>query len=1070
MKRINTIRFLVIAVLFSVLPLLSFSQYTDCLNFSDLNQSSVTCHYGTAANPLLNTGLSAADFKVISDPSFTDEILGTLLHGVPSGFSHSVRMGSLNGANTGRNVEYTMQVNENNKLLFLSYAMLLKSDGSIHPNQNYIKLEITGLNDQVLNATCGTVTYIAGQEGTWSPFASGGSQYTWKDWTTTGIDLSTYVGQTVRIKVYHVQEPALGYVYYTLGCGDKLLLAQDNCGMNGDITLSAPVGYQYKWYESTHPTVILSAEQSIEVQANDKTYVCECTSKINAACSFSLSHVAAPMLTYSDFDYAQVCNPAQFNNYLVTFQNKSEVTVNGIPSTTQKPNEYHWIFHDGTTSDEENPTKYYTEGNYAVTLISGLKGLACKDTLRSSLYVMDNSVGELITAYICPGSSYRLGDKEYTRQGVYLDTVKNPDGCDSIIMLRLRISPTYTRNVTATICDKEVYTLNGKPFTRAGYYSDTLKTKMGCDSIFNLTLKVNPSYSTDVYATICDSTEYIMNGKSFKKQGIHSDTLRTQNGCDSIFVLHLTVNPVYTLTYPVTICKGETYAFHGKTFTSAGIYRDTLQSSTGCDSISILELRISSPPVQHLNATICRGEDFLVGNISHTTTGLYTDTLKTINGCDSVVILDLLVNPSASKSITAVICRGEVFEMNGKSYSSTGTYRDTLKTVNGCDSIFVLSLTVNPTYLQRPKVSICNNQSYMQNGRLLTTAGVYTDSMKSKNGCDSTVILTLVIKPEVTYTVQARQDSSTGLGFISFHNMPDSAHYSVNGVTNGEINNLTPGTYVVNAYNNIGCPGTPVSIDLSPCPELVVQATDVCLTPTQIKLATTPVRGTALSYSITFDDVAKAVGFEDVLDAPYSADTIIIPLPASATPKVYKATISFKSVFCNTMNMYLEIMIPYPSSILAQKWNDVIVIYNEQNNGGYLFTSYQWYKNGFPIPGQTNPYLQQKPRLDLNSLYSVLVTTTANDTVFSCPLKPQLTDDYFVYPTFVDRTQGVYQIKMISPYAGTARIWDSGGILKKSHSISKGMNLIDIQTLITGIYILELRTENDSKTYSIVIK
>lgn len=972
---------------------------------------------------------------------------------------------------TGGNVEYTIQITESNKLLFLSYAMVMKTNGTTHPDQNYIRLDITGTNDQILNSTCGTVKYYVGQEGTWHSLTSGSNQYTWKDWSTTGIDLSSYVGQTVKIKVYQVQETS--YAYYTLGCGDKLMIAQDNCGMNGDITLTAPAGYTYRWYESSRPAVTLSTGNSIEVAANEKTYVCECTSKINAACSFSLERVATPLLTYSDFDYSQECDPAAINQYLVTFQNKSEVTVNGIPSTTQKPNEYLWIFHDGTTSTEVNPSKYYLSRHnpYPVTLISGLKGLACRDTLRSSIYVVDNSVGEYILAYICPGSSYTLLNKEYTTQGIYLDTTKNNEGCDSIIMLRLRISPTYARNVNATICKGEVYTLNAKPYTQAGFYSDTLKTKLGCDSIFNLTLHVNPSYSTDVYATICDGTEYLMNGKSFRTNGIHNDTLRTVNGCDSIFVLHLTVNPVYKYTYPVTICNGQSYTFHGKTFTEATIYTDTLSSSTGCDSISVLELRISTPPQQSIAATICRGEEFRVGNIVHTTAGIFRDTLKTEFGCDSVVILDLTVNPSASKTISAEVCYGETFTMNSKIYATSGTFRDTLKTVNGCDSIFILNLTVHPLYSTHPKVAICHGQTYLQNGHTLSTEGVYKDSLTSKYGCDSTVTLTLVIKPEVTYSVSVRQDSVSGQGYISFNDMQDSSYYSINGVKNGTINQLSPGTYIVNAYNNIGCPGIPQTLEITPCPDLRVEAKDVCLTPNQIKIATTQLQGNALSYSLAFDDAAKAVGFTDIPNAAYAnGDTIYIPIPAAATPKVYKATISFKSVYCTTMNMNLDIMLPYPSSILAQKWNDVIVIYNEQNNGGYLFTSYQWYKDGEPIPGQTNSFLQQKPRLNLNSQYSVLVTTSTNDTVFSCPIKPQLTDDYFVYPTFVDRPNGVYQIKMISPYSGSARIWDTAGILKKSQSVTKGMNQIDVQSLITGIYILELRTETDSKTYRIVIK
>jgi len=76
--------------------------------------------------------------------------------------------------------------------------------------------------------------------------------------------------------------------------------------------------------------------------------------------------------------------------------------------------------------------------------------------------------------------------------------------------------------------------------------------------------------------------------------------------------------------------------------------------------------------------------------------GQYTDTLQTISGCDSIITLNLAVNSKYNQTLEAAICDGDSYLFNGKPLVKAGKYTDTLQTVNGCDSIITLNLTVNP--------------------------------------------------------------------------------------------------------------------------------------------------------------------------------------------------------------------------------------------------------------------------------------------------------------------------------------------------------------------------------------
>ena len=82
----------------------------------------------------------------------------------------------------------------------------------------------------------------------------------------------------------------------------------------------------------------------------------------------------------------------------------------------------------------------------------------------------------------------------------------------------------------------------------------------------------------------------------------------------------------------------------------------------------------------------------------YNTTGLYTDTLQTINGCDSILTLDLTINNSYVGD-TSVLASCDSLEWNSTVYDSSGIYSDTLQTLSGCDSIVYIDLTINNGYI-----------------------------------------------------------------------------------------------------------------------------------------------------------------------------------------------------------------------------------------------------------------------------------------------------------------------------------------------------------------------------------
>ena len=106
--------------------------------------------------------------------------------------------------------------------------------------------------------------------------------------------------------------------------------------------------------------------------------------------------------------------------------------------------------------------------------------------------------------------------------------------------------------------------------------------------------------------TACDS--YTFEGVEYFTSGTYSDTLSTSQGCDSILVLHLTLNTSVNTSISVEACN--TYEFNGKVLTSTGEYVDSLLTVNGCDSIITLNLTIST-----LDVIVSQSGDSLIANI-----------------------------------------------------------------------------------------------------------------------------------------------------------------------------------------------------------------------------------------------------------------------------------------------------------------------------------------------------------------------------------------------------------------------------------------------------------------------
>ena len=258
---------------------------------------------------------------------------------------------------------------------------------------------------------------------------------------------------------------------------------------------------------------------------------------------------------------------------------------------------------------------------------------------------------------------------------------------------------------------------------------------------------------TKYTATINPGETYLFGCTSYNTAATPSQTLTAFGGGDSI--VHLTLKLLYPevkVGYAATINDGETYLLGCKTYTAAGEYKDTLTSAAGGDSIVVLTLKVIPTEINvGYTTSIKEGQIYLFGCDTLTKAGTYKDTLITDAGGDSIVALTLNVLATTKLDTTIVTC--DSLEWIKGTLTTSGDYIDTIANVAGGDSIVTLHLTINYSTTGKEIIKACD--SYTWHGKDYTATGSYIDTLVNTAGCDSIVTLDLTINHSYDTTLLA---------------------------------------------------------------------------------------------------------------------------------------------------------------------------------------------------------------------------------------------------------------------------------------------------------------------------
>lgn len=437
--------------------------------------------------------------------------------------------------------------------------------------------------------------------------------------------------------------------------------------------------------------------------------------------------------------------------YYVDIYNPDGMIATDTINVTVNP-----TYHFTTTDEICNGDSLLWQGNYYKVTGVYYENLAATLTGCDSIYELDLTVHPVYhypeSAEICDNDSLLWRGEYYKTEGTYYDSLSSINGCDSIYQLDLTVHKTFLYESTEAICEPELFTWRENAYDATGIYYDSLTTIFGCDSVYMLDLTVSPQFYFTEQEVICSNDSIQWHGDYYKTAGTYYANYTTINGCDSIYELQLTVNPAYYHTDTETICSNESLEWHGQEYTEAGIYYANYQTIGGCDSIFELQLTVNDSFYFTETATICNGDSIEWHDNYYNAAGTYYENNTTILGCDSIYEFQLVIADHYGFFEEQTTCKNDPVHWRGETPDSTGLYYDSLTTVYGCDSVYILSLIVNDPYYAKEYVDICMGEAYEWQGRTYYTTGVYTYSSSTIMGCDSILELELTVHPDHSFS------------------------------------------------------------------------------------------------------------------------------------------------------------------------------------------------------------------------------------------------------------------------------------------------------------------------------
>ncbi|NNE26576.1 MAG: hypothetical protein HKN09_07015, partial [Saprospiraceae bacterium] len=207
----------------------------------------------------------------------------------------------------------------------------------------------------------------------------------------------------------------------------------------------------------------------------------------------------------------------------------------------------------------------------------------------------------------------------------------------------------------------------------------------------------------------------------------------------------------YDIEQNVDLCEGESIIINNtEYFNSEDIM---LQSINGCDSLIRLNINQLNNGEGLIEGVYCEGDqiDVLGTILTSNTTDMFVFMDQASNGCDSIVNVDISFESQVNGSFNTTLCPGESITVENEVFDEYRLSDDILipnGSVNGCDSVVNVTIDFFDQEIRFINQAICEDESIQVGTDIYdinNIGGMTILPNASSNGCDSIVEVGLII-------------------------------------------------------------------------------------------------------------------------------------------------------------------------------------------------------------------------------------------------------------------------------------------------------------------------------------
>jgi len=375
--------------------------------------------------------------------------------------------------------------------------------------------------------------------------------------------------------------------------------------------------------------------------------------------------------------------------------------------------------------------------------------------------------GDTIDVYFGQPGVYRITASYPARCGFRTDTAwvtVSPCACD-IEFQWTRLDTVVCKGQDASIIfesNATDYSIHGqktgdtihlKNLQKDSCIDITLYYPKYCDSIVTVCVRVAPSWNTKTQHRLCAQDSVFVFDKWEKTSGVVSNLYQSVDGCDSLSMVEIKVSKKDSTLFYHKICRGDTVFAFGKKWTETARVSELLQNSLACpDSLVIHDIFVheQATPTQQ-KYFYCYGDTAFYQNNAYTKNEILTEKFQDQNGCDSMHSTEFIFYPKVEFTQEIIYkCTEDSILVNGIYYRDSISLYSVVKNNNGCDSThttivknFPRLSTIMPTHY------ICANDSIYLAGAWRKTTGDFFEILNSNNGCDSTIFYSVSVLPNI---------------------------------------------------------------------------------------------------------------------------------------------------------------------------------------------------------------------------------------------------------------------------------------------------------------------------------